>query len=305
MLRISEAGEGSERRLVLEGRLSGPAVEEVRRSCERGLARGERMVIDLSGVAYVDPQGRRLLHSLAARRVALDQASPFVSAQLASDEAAPARASAPASRSEGRGQEEEEELVARLRAGDESAFETLVRREGPRLLAAARRILRDEEDARDSVQEAFLAAHRALASYQGDARVSTWLYRIGINTALMRLRSRRRRREEPIEPLLPRFAADGHHADPVRAWPADAEASLGRRELFALVRQAIDRLPESYRTVLMLRDVEGLDTAEAAQALGLRPEALKMRLHRARQALRTLLDPELSRAGVEPSAPRW
>jgi len=188
---------------------------------------------------------------------------------------------------------EDTALLARLRAGDEAAFAELVRREGGRMLAVAKRILRSEDDAHDALQDAFLAAFRHLPEFAGDARLSTWLHRIAINAALMRLRSRKRRREDAIEPLLPQFDADGHFSAPGPAWRADPDASLEGRETAALVRACIDRLPESHRSVLLLRDIEDLDTAQTAAALGLGIDAVKMRLHRARQALRTLLEPHL------------
>ena len=194
---------------------------------------------------------------------------------------------------ESSGADEDAELLARLRAGDEAAFAELVRREGGRMLAVAKRILRSEDDAHDALQDAFLAAFRHLPEFAGDARLSTWLHRIAINAALMRLRSRKRRREDSIEPLLPAFEADGHFSTPGPAWRTDAASALEGRETAALVRACIDRLPESHRTVLLLRDIEGLDTAETAAALGLGIDAVKMRLHRARQALRTLLEPHL------------
>jgi RNA polymerase sigma-70 factor (ECF subfamily) len=193
------------------------------------------------------------------------------------------------------------DLLTRLRSGGEQAFEELVRGEGPRLLAVARRILRDEEEARDAVQDAFLAAFRALDRFQGEARLSTWLHRIAVNAALMRLRSRKRRREDPIEPLLPRFHADGHLADVAPSWPADPLAALGRAELLARVRACIDRLPETYRVALVLRDIEGLDSAEAAETLGISNDALKMRLHRARQALRKLVGEQLAETKRQPA----
>jgi RNA polymerase sigma-70 factor (ECF subfamily) len=188
---------------------------------------------------------------------------------------------------------EDAALLGRLRSGDEAAFAELVRREGGRMLAVAKRILRSEDDAHDALQDAFLAAFRHLPEFAGDARLSTWLHRIAINAALMRLRSRKRRREDSIEPLLPAFEADGHFSAPGPAWRADATGALESRETATLVRACIDRLPESHRTVLLLRDIEGLDTAETAAALGLGLDAVKMRLHRARQALRTLLEPHL------------
>ena len=188
----------------------------------------------------------------------------------------------------------DEEFVRRLRAGDEEAFADLVRgRIGP-LLATARRFLRNEEDARDAVQEAFLRAHQSLAGFEGSARVTTWLHRILINTCLMRLRTKRRHPEEPIDDLLPGFDESGHQASPSRAWSAAPEESLERRQLCTLVRSRIDRLPDSYRTVLLLRDIEELDTGETARLLEVTENAVKIRLHRARQALRTLLDPHMT-----------
>jgi len=184
-------------------------------------------------------------------------------------------------------------LLARLRAGDQAAFADLVRRESGKLLAVARRILRSEDGAQDAVQDGLLSAFQNLDRFEGSARLSTWLHRIVVNAALMRLRSRRRRREDSIEELLPAFAEDGHHLHPVQGFRGEAEDEIASGELAAIVRAAIDELPDSYRIVLMLRDVEGLDTAETAAALGIGPDATKMRLHRARQALRTLLERRL------------
>ena len=185
---------------------------------------------------------------------------------------------------------EEEALVAALRAGDEDAFESVVRTHGPRLLAVARRILRNEDDARDALQEAFISVHRSIGKFEGGSRLGTWLHRIVVNAALMRLRSERRRPVQSIESLLPTFREDGHQTTPSRPWleaPSLAE-SLETRDL---VRTAIESLPDDSRNILMLRDIEGLDTAETATMLGISKGAVKTRLHRARQALRTQLDP--------------
>lgn len=186
---------------------------------------------------------------------------------------------------------DESDLIARLREGDEAAYEEFVRTFGGRLLPVTRRILGNEDDARDAVQDAFLSAFRALDRFQGDARLSTWLHRIAVNAALMKLRTRRRRPEEPLDPLLPAFLDDGHHREQFRSWGEPADAALESAERRAVVRAAIDRLPESYRTVLLLRDIEELGSAEVAALLGTTPNAVKIRLHRARQALRSLLDP--------------
>ncbi|HET7291743.1 MAG TPA: sigma-70 family RNA polymerase sigma factor [Vicinamibacteria bacterium] len=185
--------------------------------------------------------------------------------------------------------------LAAIRAGEPEAVAAFVRSETPRLLGLARRILRDEEEARDAVQEAFLRAFRSLPAFRGSASLSTWLYKIALNASLMRLRSRRSHPEVSLEELLPRFLEDGHHAVNVHPWLPVDEA-LGRRELCELVRRHIDRLPEPYRLALLLRDVEELDTEETARALGVSCNVVKVRLHRARQALRGLLDPVLSEA---------
>lgn len=187
--------------------------------------------------------------------------------------------------------ESERPLLERLRRGDEGAYEELVRAEASHLLAVARRFLRQEEDAQDAVQQAFLSAFRALPSFNGQCRLTTWLHRIVTNTALMKLRTRSRKPETAIEDLLPTFLEDGHQANPMSDWAADAHDRLQRLEVRSQVRAAIDQLPEGYRTVLLLRDIEELDTEETARALGLSEGAVKTRLHRARQALAGLLEP--------------
>jgi RNA polymerase sigma-70 factor (ECF subfamily) len=187
-------------------------------------------------------------------------------------------------------------LVAALRRGEEEAYESLIRSHGGRLLATARRMLRNEEDAREALQDALLRAFRGLPSFDGSAQVTTWLHRILVNACLMKLRARRRKPEQPLDSLLPDFLEDGHHAAHPRPWAASADAILQQREERDFVRAAIDRLPESYRTVLLLRDIEELETEEAAQVLGISTGALKVRLHRARQALRTLLEARYARA---------
>ena len=185
----------------------------------------------------------------------------------------------------------EADLLARLRAGDEAAYEELVRAETRHLLAVARRLLRNEEDAQDAVQQAFLSAFRALPEFNGQSRLTTWLHRIVTNAALMKLRTRGRRPEDSIEDLLPTFVEDGHHTEQFAEWALPADTKLLRRETRAQVRAAIDALPDGYRTVLLLRDIEEMSTEEAARTLGLNPNTVKIRLHRARQALLKLLTP--------------
>jgi len=192
--------------------------------------------------------------------------------------------------------DDEATLVAQLRAGDEAAFEQVVRAYGGRLLAVARRIVGTEEDARDVVQDAFMNAFKSLDRFEGNAKLSTWLHRIVVNAALMRLRTRKRKPEQSIESMLPSFLDDGHHEERFQSWDEPVDKLMERAENRALVRQQIDALPEGYRTVLVLRDIEGLDTEETAKVLGLSVNATKIRLHRARQALRTLLAPHFRSA---------
>ncbi|HSB64683.1 MAG TPA: sigma-70 family RNA polymerase sigma factor [Thermoanaerobaculia bacterium] len=190
-------------------------------------------------------------------------------------------------------------LSQRLCDGDEAAFEELVRDQAGRMLAVARRFLRSEDDARDAVQGAFCAAFRSIRSFRGHSTLSTWLHRIVVNECLMRLRSRSRRCEESLEGLLPTFDETGHSVTPFEKWPGGAEDALLSKERCVAVRAAIDRLPDSHRTVLLLRDIEDLDTPEVARILDLSPNAVKIRLHRARQALRTLLTPLFASDGSQ------
>ena len=139
------------------------------------------------------------------------------------------------------------------------------------------------------MQSAYLNAFRALGQFEGGARLSTWLHRIVVNTALMKLRSQRRKPEESVEELLPSFQPDGHHVEQFSDWGPSAEKLLERKETRATVRACIAQLPQDYRTVLVLRDIEEASTHEAAKTLGITQAAVKTRLHRARQALSTLL----------------
>ncbi len=186
-------------------------------------------------------------------------------------------------------------LVAALRAGEPAAYEQLLRTHGGRMLAVARRFLGNEEDARDAVQEAFLNAFKNIHRFEGSALLSTWLHRIVVNVALMKLRTRKRKPEESLDHLLPAFLDNGHFADRFESGSEPADQRLTRLEEQAAVRQAIGQLPEHYRTVLLLRDIEGMGTADVAEELGITANAVKLRLHRARQALRTLLAPRFGR----------
>jgi RNA polymerase sigma-70 factor, ECF subfamily len=187
--------------------------------------------------------------------------------------------------------EAEAQLLARVRAGDQEASAALVRKYGGRMLAVAGRFLHCPEDIADALQDAFLAAFRSLDKFEGNSSLGTWLHRIVVNSCLAKLRAQSRSRAVPIDDLLPTFDETGHHARPVGSWEGQPLALLAREETRTQVKACIDRLPEPYRTVLLLRDIEELDTNQTAQHLGIAPGAVKTRLHRARQALRTLLEP--------------
>lgn len=161
------------------------------------------------------------------------------------------------------------------------------------MLLVARRFLSQEQDAQDVVQDAFLSAFKAIENFEGNSKLSTWLHRIVVNASLMKLRTQRRKPERPVEDLLPRFSADGHRDAPEPAWAVTYDTAVQDRETRDVVRRSIAELPETYRTVLLLRDIEQLSTEETAARLDMTVPAVKTRLHRARQALKTLLDPHM------------
>ena len=181
--------------------------------------------------------------------------------------------------------------VEALLAGDRAAFEQLVRQESPRLFRVLVRIVRDEDEARSVMQETFLQAYQRLSTFRREAKLTTWLYAIGINLARASLRKTRRTQsldEAAIERLQPTFHK-GMYARSYEGW--DPQQVAEKNERRRLVREAIDQLPPDYRTVVVLRDLEQLSTAEAARILEITDGALRVRLHRARQALRALLEP--------------
>jgi RNA polymerase sigma-70 factor (ECF subfamily) len=187
--------------------------------------------------------------------------------------------------------EDDRALVARLKAGEGDAYEEAVRVYSSRLLAVTRRILGNDEEARDALQDTFLSAFRSIARFEGDSRLSTWLHRIAVNAALMKVRTRKRKPERSIEELLPAYREDGHHAEGFVSWEPPVDVAMEIAHNRALVRACIAELPDQYRVVMMLRDIEDVDTVDVAAMLVNSPNAVKIRLHRARQALRTLLAP--------------
>jgi RNA polymerase sigma-70 factor, ECF subfamily len=190
------------------------------------------------------------------------------------------------------------ELLFRLQNGDGSAFAELVRLFGPRLLQIIRRYLNCEEHANDVLQETFLAAFRSINQFQGQAELSTWLHRIAINAALMKLRQLKRHPEVAIEDLLPKYKQDGHRENPGPAWNLTSDQILQSRETQEIVQHSIAQLPTDYRLIILMRDIDEQSTAETAMVLGISEALVKTRLHRARQALRELLDQHFGKANT-------
>ena len=174
----------------------------------------------------------------------------------------------------------DEEVVARVLNGDTAAFEIVMRRYNQRLYRAARAILRDDAEAEDVMQDAYVRAYQHLRQFAGRAKFSTWLTRIAVHEALARLR--RRSRFEALEPI-----SESHGATMTFASSApNPEQEVATAQTNYLLEAAILALPDSYRTVLMMRDIEELSTAETAECLDLTEENVKVRLHRARALLR-------------------
>lgn len=178
-------------------------------------------------------------------------------------------------------------LVARCRAGDESAFAEVVDRYGPAVHRVARRLLGDEEEAREVVQDVFVQFFRHVGRFRGEARLSTYLYRVATNAARMRLRAERRRKRVPRARLVP-IDPDGHMVH-IPDWTRTPERRALQADLRAALERAIADLPPAYRPVYVLAEVEGLPHDEAARVLGLTRQTVKTRLHRARLRLRTAL----------------
>jgi RNA polymerase sigma-70 factor, ECF subfamily len=172
-------------------------------------------------------------------------------------------------------------LVERARGGDRAAFEELVRRHADRLYAVVVRFVADGTEAEEVTQEAFLRAWRSIRRFEGRSSFFTWLYRIGINEAKRRAARR---------PSAPVFSLDDEPIPEAPDWSEAPEARLRQRDLRRVLEEAIRALPIEYRAPIVLRDVEGLSTQEAAEVMELGEAAFKSRLHRARLAVRRALD---------------
>ena len=184
-------------------------------------------------------------------------------------------------------------LVPRILAGESALFERIMRRHNQRVFRAARAIVKDDAEAEDVMQETYTRAFAHLSQFRGEAQLGTWLVRIAVHEAFARLRRRRR-----LAPLPPDDDVETLPM-PDRPMPIDPEREANAAELRRLLERAIDELPETYRTVFVLREVEGLSTATTAECLGVSEEVVKTRLSRARLRLR---DGLYERAGAQASS---
>jgi RNA polymerase sigma-70 factor (ECF subfamily) len=185
----------------------------------------------------------------------------------------------------------DEEVLSRVLAGEVDMFEVLMRRHNQRLFRVSRSIVKTDEDAEDVVQETYLRAYFHLADFEGRSKFSTWLTKIAVHEALAK-----RRRLQRYSSTLPFDDRNDNYVDRLASPDRDPEGVVVNDELGTILERAVDSLPDSYRSVFVLRQIEGMDTADTAEHLGLGQEAVKTRLHRARSLLRRRLQERLGEA---------
>jgi RNA polymerase sigma-70 factor (ECF subfamily) len=185
----------------------------------------------------------------------------------------------------------DEEVVARVLTGETGMFEIVMRRHNQRLYRVARAILRNDGEAEDVMQDAYVRAYEHLCQFAGKAKFSTWLTRIAVHEALAR-----QRRGNRYQELQPTSEYEGDPMDRFASLAPDPEQQVSNSEIRMLLEEAVEKLPDAYRTIFMLRDVEDMSTTDAADVLEITEENVKVRLHRARALLRKSL---YARAGME------
>jgi RNA polymerase sigma-70 factor (ECF subfamily) len=190
---------------------------------------------------------------------------------------------------------DESALVARAKGGDADAFSELVRHYDRRVFRMAKQITQNDDDAEDVLQETFLKAYTHLDDFQGNSKFYTWVVRIAVNEALMKLRKRRSDRTVPLDE--PIDTGEDEMVREIAVWDENPEDTYSRDELAELLDQAIQSLKPTYRTVFILRDIEEMSIEETAEALGLSISAVKSRLLRARLQLREKLTRQFRRKG--------
>lgn len=190
----------------------------------------------------------------------------------------------------GKGQlsgEDERLLIQRVKAGDQKAFEVIFSRYVNRVYRQAFKLVGNEADAEDVVQEVFLLVYRKAQSSLGKSEFSTWLYRLTANAALTKLRQRKKEKEVSLDEYLPKFRKDGHHlVRPVVDWTQDIDKFVAIKEYSQIIREAMKQLSPMDKAVVMMSDMEEMSNPEISETLGISVQAVKARLHRARLFLR-------------------
>ncbi len=187
-------------------------------------------------------------------------------------------------------QKAEEEILARkLIEGDIEAFDRFVEIYQKKIYALAYNLTHNQMDAQDVTQEVFLTIFRKAHTFQGKSAFSSWVYRVALNAVYMKLRSKKKDQSISVEDAFPSFNGAGYHQEVIRDWSESAESLMFSNETKSVIQSAVDQLPEKEKIAFILRDVEGLSTEEAAEALELTISAVKSRLHRARLILRKKL----------------
>ena len=188
----------------------------------------------------------------------------------------------------------EHQLIDGLRNGDARCYEILVRDYGGRMLSVARRYLKNEADAQDCVQDAYIQAFRNVGKFEGRSTLGTWLHRIVVNAALTKIQTLKRRPEEFIEDNISLFDKHGMRVETEAEISLSVENLLENKSKRMLVRQLIENLPGNSRNLLILRDIEGYNTRETANLLGISEGSVKTGLHRARSAIKLKLEQVMS-----------
>jgi RNA polymerase sigma-70 factor (ECF subfamily) len=291
MLRITSSQQEGTTRIRLEGKLVGPWVAECRALCAGESARGQSLALDLRELRFADQEGIELLRELAGAGH-IERSTGFAAELMrgGKGEVMDGKRSERERAAAGLEPASQDALLVSLRARRPGAFEELVRRHGGAMLATVQRFLPDEGESREALMESFRLASGGACPCASDADLARWLHRIAVDVCVRRLMSAPDPRA-PIAELLPAFHPSGSHARPVPGWRVDGAAVDELRER---VRRRIHELPAAHRVVLLLADGEELAPHEIAERLALPRKEVESRLHRARQALVTLLGPTVT-----------
>ena len=195
------------------------------------------------------------------------------------------------------GLDDEAELIKGLNNGCQNSSKKLVEHYWNELNFLANRLLADETTAKDCVQEAFIKAITKIDSFKGLGSFKAWLHQIVVNEALIELRKKSIRKEESLDELMLDFDESGHYVESYQGQLVDIEALQDSIEVKQQIKKSIDKLPDKFRVILILRDYEGYSTKEVAEKLNMTEQNVKVRLHRARLAMRNLIHSSINKAG--------